>query len=239
MIFPTIPTPVIPPPSWLAKISSTDPTQHWFWTAPRHVLNASGTAASKRLLPNGAPRPYMRIQGSTAYKTAYRPKPRPIEPSVWMDRRTMPLYRALVIHFRGHEFPTLNLHRASTPKHADGAPVLGKDRIKLIRCPHRHPDYGQCCNPFCVHSPVPFSALQEPTIPPPTADEVRDDILAYTLRREVPDMNHLFTSWEEVGVPNAVIREVISDPDFRLDTDRPWREAIKAWLGIPPALAWP
>jgi hypothetical protein len=150
-----------------------------------------------------------------------------------MDRRVFSLYRALVIHFRGHEFPSVNLHIATTPKHANGTPLLGRGRVPLIRCRYRHPDHGQCCNPFCVHSPVPFEALQEPAIPLPTAVEGRDDLLDYTFRHPEPDIPKFFSEWEESGVPTAIIREVLSDEDFRLDTDRPWREAIKAWLGIP------
>jgi hypothetical protein len=166
--------------------------------------------------------------------TTYRPRPREIEPTVRLERKNFSLYRALVIHFRGHEFPALNLRTTSTTRFENGAKVVGKQRISLIRCHHRHPTFGRCCNPFCVHSPVPFAALQPPTIDTSgvTAADMRDDILGYTFRHPEPDIPALFTEWEEVGLPPAVIREVLSDPDFRLDTDKPWRDAIKAWLGI-------
>ena len=112
----------------------------------------------------------------------YTPRPKQIEPVVYFHGKSRSLYRVLVFLGRRREFPQLDLLNASTPRHVDGTKIMGAQRTPLIRCTARHMDYGRCLNPFCVHSPVPFSALQEPTIPVPTAEEVRSEILAYTDR---------------------------------------------------------
>jgi len=41
----------------------------------------------------------------------------------------------------------------------------------------------------------------------------------------------LISEWEESLVPNHVTMEVLRNYDFQLDLSKPWREAVRAFLG--------
>ena len=213
-------------PTLTNHLTTTNPAEHWFWTRPRPTRNP--TKSRFRTCPKtGARIPFSRtylepVRGYAHLSPAERPKApvvrtytpssTPIDPTLYFQSGRYPAYRLAMHLYRAGEFPHVN--------------ILGKPYPKLHRCRAKHPEFGQCMNPFCVSNP--FQQLHHT----PTSTNAPSDALVDALY----DFAASLTPFDAQALCAAFPDDLwaIKHPDFLGSIPTAWEAAIRAHLNLSP-----